>query len=170
MKIKFDPPRKYDALSIQEIIPKDLLRFKRFVCYDCEKRPINPFTGNFASSTNPESWGTIEDVLKAEYMFLNVVGIGIVLGNTPSGNLCGIDIDKCINEQGIIAPEALEIIKFIDSYTEYSPSKKGFHILFYAKKKGNKCKNTKLKWCKCLEMYDGNHFFTITGDKYDVEK
>ena len=136
MKIKFDPSRKYDALSIQEIIPKDLLRFKRFVCYDCEKRPINPFTGNFASSTNPESWGTIEDVLKAEYMFLNVVGIGIVLGNTINGNLCGIDIDKCINEQGIVAPEALEIIKTLDSYTEYSPSKKDFTFFFMQRKMG----------------------------------
>src|SRR5690606_29554285 len=54
-------------------------------------------------------------------------------------------------------PEAQEIIKILDSYTEYSPSGTGVHILCKGiippkdRRKGN------------IEMYSEGRFFTVTG-------
>lgn len=91
-------------------------------------------------------------------------GIGIVLGNTTKGTLCGLDIDNCINEYGQISDNAQEIINLLDTYTEISISGNGIHCLFYADKKGINCKNNNVIGCKCLELYDKNRFFTLSGN------
>ena len=91
-------------------------------------------------------------------------GIGIVLGNTTKGTLCGLDIDNCINEYGQISDNAQEIINLLDTYTEISISGNGIHCLFYADKKGTSCKNNNVDGCKCLELYDRNRFFTLSGN------
>lgn len=49
-------------------------------------------------------------------------GIGLVL----TEGVCGIDIDK----RDLEDPVTQDIFKLMDTYTEYSPSGKGFHILF----------------------------------------
>ena len=49
-------------------------------------------------------------------------GVGIVLNN----GICGIDIDN----RDINDPTTQDILNLMDTYTEYSPSGKGFHILF----------------------------------------
>ena len=90
-------------------------------------------------------------------------GIGIVLGHTTKGTLCGLDIDNCIDKYGNISDNALEIINLLNTYTEISISGKGIHCLFFANKIGGNCKNNNINWCKCLELYDKNRFFTLSG-------
>jgi len=97
-------------------------------------------------------------------------GIGIVLGNTSKGNLCGLDIDNCINEDGAISENAQEIVALLDTYTEISISGNGIHCLFYANKKGESCKNNNVDGCKCLELYDKNRFFTLSGNILNNKK
>ena len=138
--------------------------------YDAKKRPINAKTGNFANTTDASTWSTIDIANESILKYENVVGIGIVLGEIDETyTLCGLDIDDCMDENGNIAEEAQEIIDLLDTYTEKSPSGKGIHCLFYATKKGLKCKNNKLSWCKCIEIYDGDRYFTLTGKELNSE-
>ena len=137
---------------------------KIFVCFNSKKAPCLPFAFGYAKTNNPNTWGSLEQALSYSKKCKLYKGVGIVFTDTNKGHLCGIDIDECIDENGNITPEALEIINIIDSYTEISINGKGIHILFYAHKKGNVCKNNNLKWCKCLEMYDKDHYFTLSGN------
>lgn len=135
-----------------------------FVLYDINKRPLSPLNCKMIDITSGNDLTTLDKALNACKEYKQARGIGIVLGETSKGVLCGIDIDGCIDEQGVIHPEAQKIVNAFDSYTEFSPSGKGVHILLYAKKKGKKCKINSLKWCKGLEVYDKNRYFTLTGN------
>lgn len=143
------------------IIAETFEKDKIFVHYNKKKNPINVITKKFASVKNPKHWVDYKTALISLKNSSKFKGIGIVLGKTSKGNLCGIDIDNCINKNGVISKEAQKIIEFFDSYTEISPSGKGIHILFFAKKKGNLCK-VYPTWCKCLEMYDKGRYFTLS--------
>ena len=54
------------------------------------------------------------------------LGVGIF------GALCAIDIDHCVTDAGYFTAQAAEIVALLHSYTEFSPSGSGLHILFYA--------------------------------------
>ena len=54
------------------------------------------------------------------------IGIGIFNG------ICAIDLDDCVTDSGYYSGAASEIVSLMHSYTEYSPSGNGLHILFRA--------------------------------------
>ena len=54
------------------------------------------------------------------------IGIGIFNG------ICAIDLDDCVTDSGYYSGAASEIVSLMHSYTEYSPSGNGLHILFCA--------------------------------------
>ncbi len=145
---------------MKSISLEDIKQKKCFVCFDKEKRPISPETGKFVNIKD-NSW-TYKEAEKGVKEYNNIVGVGIILGEYEFGSLCGLDIDNCINETGKINPIAQDIINQLNTYTEYSPSKKGVHCLFLAVKENKICKNNSLVWCKCLEMYDKDRYFTLT--------
>lgn len=146
-------------------VPDVLQSFTIFVGYDKDKLPINPRTGNKAQSNNRQTWADLKTAIESISKFPTIKGIGIQLGETDIGRLCGIDIDNCVDSEGNITPEAQKIINSIDSYTELSPSETGIHITFIADKKGKRCKNINLPFCKTIEMYDSNRYFTFTGKR-----
>jgi len=148
----------------KNIIPQNLRNACRFVGYDKNKRPINPATGANASVTDKNTWSDFNTVISSMAKYPHIVGVGIVLGAFEGQKLCGLDIDNCIDTNGKISKEAQEIIDCLKTYTELSPSGTGIHSLFFAEKLGNKCKNSTLEGCKCLELYDTNRYFTLTGN------
>lgn len=84
-------------------------------------------------------------------------GIGFVF--KEGGGLTGIDLDKCVDpDTGAIEPWAEDIINSMDSYTEFSVSGTGFHIIVKGTLPG--IQNRKGK----IEMYDSKRFFVMTGD------
>lgn len=88
-------------------------------------------------------------------------GIGVFLGN----GLWGIDIDHCVDDQGYLSDEALDIVKLLSSYVEYSPSGHGLHILAKSDEiKGNRRSRQKLNGGQEIEIYDDARYFTITGN------
>ena len=127
-----------------------------------KKIPINPKTGQNASSTNPTTWGNFEQALEALRRF-KLAGIGFVLGD----GIFGVDIDHCIYEDKI-DPQAEQIIDLFNSYTEISLSGEGIHILAF----GHKTEG--IKDCKYysnfngrgsdLEIYDHGRYFVVTGN------
>ena len=147
------------------IIPQNLRNACRFVGYDKNKRPINPITGANASVTDKNTWSDFVTAVSSMAKYSHIIGIGIVLGAFEGKTLCGLDIDNCVDADGKISKEAQEIIDALKTHTELSPSRLGVHCLFFAEKMGNKCKNSTLEWCKCLELYDKDRYFTLTGNR-----
>lgn len=118
------------------------------------KHPYNPRTGRKASSTDLMTWTPFADVL-ATYKAGGYDGAGFVF---CSGDpYCGVDLDKCVDsETGEIEPWAAEIVETLDSYTEFSPSGTGLHIIVKGEIPSNSKKGR-------IEMYSTKRFFTMTG-------
>ena len=121
------------------------------------KLPFNPITHKPAKTNNSSTWGSYSDSINAikEHSY---DGIGFVL----SDFYVGIDLDNCIVDN-TINDTAKDILELIQSYTEYSPSNNGLHIICkYMNHKKIGRKNDKLG----LEIYNRDRFFTITGKVY----
>ena len=153
--------RRKEKRWIEENIPVELKSLPIWVGFKFKpqenkkplKEPFNAATGGKACSNNSRTWRSFAEVTgKAETMRFDAIGIGL------AHPYVGIDLDHSVSD-GIIQPWAQEIIFFIDSYTEFSPSKTGIHII---------CKGTLPKGRKFgelnVEMYQKTRFFTVTGD------
>jgi primase-polymerase (primpol)-like protein len=142
-------------------VPPELLGYKQWVIWRklavngrVTKVPISPWSGKAAACDRPQTWSTFWHVRHAVRKY-SCDGIGFVF--TQSDPFCGIDLDQCRDANGIIAPEALNLIRRFDSYTELSPSGNGAHILISAKLVGRGRRLGK------IEIYDSGRYFTITG-------
>jgi RecA-family ATPase len=143
-----------DAQSIRDL--------RQWLCWRTEERnskptkvPYSPLTGVKADITDPETWASYPETTKAckEHGY---DGIGFVF--TPDDDLCGIDLDDCIDpDTGEIETWAQEIIEELDSYTEISPRGRGVHILVRGElPPGGNRKGR-------FEAYDRGRYFTVTG-------
>ena len=140
------------------------------------KTPVNIKTLYGASSTNPESWATFEQAVNAVGKTAYVGGeSGVIegIGFVFSPPFCGIDIDHCINpDTGEVNSEALDIVSAMNSYTEFSPSGTGLHIIY----KGEIHTDWRKKLANALgegidlEMYQQGRYFTVTGNAFRENK
>lgn len=156
------------------ILPEELEELKslrQWVCYKNEwserkqknaKIPKNPATGYGAKANDPKTWATYADAVEATQRF-NFDGVGFEF----AAGYMGIDLDNVVDADGKINDTAAYIVAAIDSYTEYSPSGKGLHILC-------KCAGAKQIGSRNdaigLEMYNNGRFFTVTGKPYGTVK
>ena len=143
-------------------LPAEITSSAIWVCHK-NKQPINPKSRYGAKSNDPSTWATYQEALDAQRMY-NLDGIGIQFGLKASDNfgLSGIDLDHVVRADGSLEPFAEEIVQSMNSYTEYSPSGTGLHILCYTNTDdiGNR---TKVAEIYTLEMYNHRRFFTYTG-------
>ena len=152
-------------LSIDRI-PKELHTFIQWVGWAWgelnpitgkrKKIPINPHTGRAASVTNPKTWADFDTALRV-CIKLGLDGIGFVF--TPSDHFVGIDLDNAIDPQtGKIDGWPEELIDIFDSYSEYSPSRTGVHIIIEGviDRPGVRTES--------IEIYASGRFFTFTGN------
>lgn len=142
-----------------EKIPTELKKLKRWVLFRIDKVdgretkiPINANSGYGAKSNDPETWTTFDYALsKVDYYKCH--GIGFMLGN----GYFGVDLDK-LSESEEAKEVAKEFVSKLNSYTEWSQSKNGIHIICKgklppgARRKGH------------IEMYDNARFFAMTGN------
>lgn len=155
-------------------IPQEIKDTRRWVCYKTEVRngeetkiPMNALSGGYASTADPATWTSFKLALSGcvKYGF---VGLGFMLGEDRiSGTTYfGVDLDNHVDKVTGKKPyETAEDFKkfayiFIDalnSYTEYSHSGEGVHIICKGTLPGKRNKR------KGVEMYDYRRFFTMTG-------
>lgn len=134
-------------------IPQELKDIPQWICH-LKKVPKSPKNGRNLSGSLTK-WGTTFDEACAAVEKYKLDGLGFVF--TANDPYCGIDIDHCV-ENGIINKKARSIIDACNSYTEYSLSKTGIHII---------TKNTSNK--KALykkdgvEVYSEDRYFTMSG-------
>ena len=161
--------------KIKDNFPKELIEWGNWVVWRYEKRdgqekptkppysPNNP--GHRASPTDPSTWSSFE---KARDVFLqkSFDGLGFMFGETPNDTpFVGVDLDNCCVNEGELSswsmngqPQPAKIIEQLASYTEYSPSKNGVHVIARGglppggRKKGP------------IEMYNHARYFTVRGD------
>ncbi len=175
-------------------LPKQLEELKtlnNWVCYKLELRPTkadpnhlgkvpyNPVTGYGAKANDPRTWVDYETAVKA-YESGKYDGIGFELGNT---GYCGIDIDHCVID-GKMNEKAAKIASFIDSYTEYSISGTGLHIITKSVPLDRAGYNDTKKVDIDIEVYrplekkngeflgeiEGGRYLTISGNIYGDAK
>jgi putative DNA primase/helicase len=150
-----------------EGIPVELKRRPQWVNFEVvrkpdgrlDKVPYTPGTKRRASTTDLMTWRTFEEALAGLEQF---DGVGFVF---CSGDpYVGIDLDDCVDpETGQIELWALQIIEELDSYTEFSPSGKGVHIIVKGKIPSAVKRDE-------IEMYDCKRFFTITGHVVELAR
>jgi putative DNA primase/helicase len=155
------------AILNKNAIPEELITLPQWVAWKDKKRPngkigkipIDPITGSFAKTSDPNTWGSFEDAV--EYFENNrMKGVGFVF--SESDPFVGIDLDDCISaDTDEIEPHAKEIIDQLNSYTEISPSGKGVHVIAKGKLPEGWRKNGN------VEIYDNGRYFTITGNLLD---
>lgn len=86
---------------------------------------------------------------------------GVGFAFLPGDGLIGIDIDAAIDlETGEVSERAQAIIARCASYTEYSPSRRGVHIIVAGVSETFKSNDIG------LEVFCGRQFFTVTGEPY----
>jgi uncharacterized protein (DUF927 family) len=119
------------------------------------KPPTDPKTGVKCDPTNADIWTTFDEAYAAAKR--RGQGIGFVCLN----GWCGVDLDNCVDDRGALTPEAQEIVGRLISYTEFSPSRRGLHIVVKATLADDV--NTKKPFG--FEMYSASgHYLTVTGD------
>lgn len=149
-----------------ESVPDELKDLQQWCCFRLvfdkkrgkyTKVPYDAMTGEKAKSNDESTWADFETALDSSKQF---DGIGFFFKEP----YFGIDLDDVADEiarykngdhEGNIVSEFIETM---GSYTEYSPSGKGIHIIVKGdlpeggRRKGN------------VEMYDSGRFFTVTGN------
>jgi len=153
-------------------IPKELHGLRQWVCWEKEIRegketkiPYQSGTQTLASVDDPRTWTTLVYAVQSVKSGLHD-GVGFIF--TENDQYCGIDFDKCVDtETKEINQWALNKIQRLNSYTEYSQSGLGIHVIVKAKipehiKAGNKTgrKDTE----RGFEIYDQGRFFCTTGN------
>ena len=118
---------------------------------EIKKPPLSPKTGRLASVTSPETWGSFQDA-KIAYETGKYAGVGFVL----TSGIIGIDIDHCI-QAGTITPDASLIAAALQTYTEFSPSAAGVHLLMESSLPGRYRRRGN------IEMYQDGRYLTVTG-------
>lgn len=164
------PPRPsayhFDANIIRQTVPPCLGERHQWVTWNYEfvelawtKVPGSPIRGGKASSTDSGTWGSLEKAITAcERGGLN--GVGFVF--SADDEFCGVDLDHCIDPMTTcIKPWAMEIIRSLNSYAEYSPSQHGIKIFVKGTKPGTRCKTGYEDGA--VEIYEKERFFTFTG-------
>lgn len=156
-------------------IPEELRVRNQWVVWRAEptstgkvtKRPIDASKpGWHASTTDPKTWSSFVGATDTYKRFVQApphewrgvdFGVGFVF--TADDPYVGVDLDKCVGD-GHLTTRAQTVLTYLGSYTEYSPSGKGLHIIV----KGalpNGGKGIKRDW---IEIYDRGRYFTMTGN------
>ena len=149
--------------------PREMAGLRQWICWRLEpdpksdkprKVPYDPKTGRKASSTNPQTWATLDEAMDARTKYL-FTGVGFVF--TEAGGIVGVDIDHCRNEDGTFTETAQAILDKYPSYTEISPSGAGLHIFYRGEMPGKGNKNSTTG----VEMYASARYFTMTGNRLE---
>ena len=143
-------------------IPKELIELNQWVAWRESERnnkkkskiPIDPHTGRSAKTNHPSTWGSFEEAIE-RYQQDGLEGVGFVFSETDP--FVGIDVDSCID--GELNAETKKLVETCNSYTEYSPSGSGIHILVKGQLPAGGRRNGN------VEVYDSKRFFTVTGNR-----
>lgn len=163
----------YTHGSILSNVPSELAELKRWILWRMEYRDgvrkgrKVPFyvsgqnrSGDLGGQkdlslmVNLKSAKSALDEFESKNDFEGGIGFCFIDGD----NITGIDLDNCFDENGNPSDVFNDIYTLAESYTEYSPSGNGAHIIVKGKTESAKSKS--------VEVYSSGRFFCFTGDIY----
>ena len=145
-------------------IPQEFKENEPFCLWRIENDKKVPYqiTGQRADSSNPATFAGYDDVMAC--FDDRYLGIGVL-----TTTFTKIDIDDCV-EDGTLSPLAEEVVDAINSYTEFSPSGTGIHIICYTPgiryDKSRYYMNNRAIGMEVYVPGQTNRFFTVTGDVF----
>jgi len=116
------------------------------------KLPIDAKTGKAADSTDPASFASYADTVA---FIQSNPGHGLGFALTRDDPYTIIDLDDTLGDEQA-ADNQRQLIEFMGSYTERSPSGKGYHIIVRGKVPQGRRKYF-------IEVYPHDRFMTMTG-------
>lgn len=146
----------------------DLKQHKNWINWNKEVRDEKetkvPYAtnGKRASSTDESTWDTYENAVQQSDK------IGFVLPNDAT--ILAIDLDHCVSGNEITNDTFKRFVEQANTYTEYSPSGDGLHLLFYVPNGIELQANRSQKKCPDFECYSHGRYLTFTGFSYGKEK
>lgn len=151
--------------TVETVIPIELQQLPHWIKWTYREggrnKPLKvplQVNGHEAKTNDPSTWTTFNSIKDSDK-------IGFCF--TESSGVIGIDFDDAVNADGSIKPWAKDIIEKLQSYTEYSPSGKGLHILAKANVDMSKFKKKyKISETEAIEIYNNGRYFTVTGNQY----
>lgn len=154
-------------------IPSSLRTLPQWVVWRYEERdgkrtklPYRPHPHKRAKAkaNDPATWGMLEAALTALETH-RMEGLGFVFAQ--DGGIVGVDLDwKGYTGEGV-PPQAQAVIDRLNSYTEWSPSRKGAHILLKGYLLPGVGNRKELAPGVELEVYDQGRYFTVTGERWE---
>lgn len=112
-----------------------------------------------ADEKHHNTWSTYSEVHRGVMKHWGLSGAGFVF--TTQDQYVGVDLDKCGDRAtGQLEQWAQAIVERLDSYTEWSVSGTGLHILCRGALPQNGSRRGR------VEMYDQARYFTVTGWGY----
>lgn len=156
-------------------IPQELKSNALFCVWKLEGRgkiPFDPIHNKYAKSNDSNTFHDYNTILQHIPRYYMVNADGAVMGGLGLGIFKGfsaIDIDDCIDAHGNISEMAQDIINYIGSYTEISPSGRGIRIIFKTDTVIDKTTHYINNSNNGLEIYisdNTNKYVTLTGNIY----
>ena len=165
-----------------KVIPSALQAMKRWCGYKIietvdeksgelvkKKLPFNAVNGRLAKSNDESTWSDFNTAITGIAIF-NFDGLGIMLGD----GVTGIDLDNHADQSTGKPPLteeqfkawAKEAVEFMDSYSEWSPSGMGVHIICNGvlPEGRNRAHKVVDGLRRDVEMYGRTRFLTVTGN------
>ena len=170
------PPR---TEPVPSHIPLALRERPQWVCWEYQLRrdkwtkvPIEAKTGKAASSTDPSTWTDFDTAFASFKRDKRLAGIGYVFA--AGDPYAGVDLDDCINTDGVLSRQAALIFESLGSYTEVSPRKHGIKVFVRAtledldstRRRFKTIDGLPLAGLREIEVYDRARFFTVTGERF----
>jgi len=159
--LDLQPQLKTCGQAFLHNIPAELRARPQWVRRDERKRPLNARTGALASVTDPTTWASFEIAAASPF------GIGSGFVFTRDDQFFGIDLDVPPDSMPSEAQQKIYSAFKNGSYSEYSPSGRGIHII-------GRCDKSKLPTVKgikrkeasghAVEVYTQERYFTVTGN------
>lgn len=157
------------SIFIVEKIPEEMKNLNQWFVGNKEKKPFTPKTNDIGYPDKIETCGSFEDCYHSFKKNRHFFCVGFNFYDTDT--YIAIDLDDCVKE-GIVTEKAKEIIDYFDSYTEYSPSGKGIHIILKVTKQQVNINGSYKKIknnidFKEIEIIKTHKYCTLTGDLYE---
>lgn len=145
-------------------IPQAMKLSARWICFQKDtKRPINIHTGTYAKTDDNKTWGTYGEAYAYYLSHVDKIGgLAFMLGDGFIGIDLDNHIDKETNEKPMSDEDFKELVgeftRILSSYSEYSLSGDGVHIICRGilPEGRNKVAN--------IEMYSKGRYFCTTGN------
>jgi hypothetical protein len=149
-------------------IPAELRELPQWVAWKWVRKDerwtkllIDPDTGRNAKVNSAATWGTFKEALSHHHAYRQrTAGVGFVF--SAGDPYCGIDLDEARDiDTGQLEPWARELLDWLASYAEISPTGTGAKVIIRGVLAG-KGRKTPYRTGD-VEVYDRGRFFAITG-------